>query len=476
MLVPGAFGNDPEHCVQHDNVSCPLDKQEAQLLLKMQGYIAWMKADPMIAGFKGWHFASFGESDHSTFAQTIGVQAFPAVVDELIGLGRYIISDEAGLDPPPPSTQTLVAIAGPWSSRLKYYAEAWSAQACQLNKSDCTFRARPMAIGYPELVGAQAAAEKQALLGADIIVVRAVGNATVWLPPAGWMEMNHPRSAKMTFSGGLHGECHPDTLSFPNASQYFSYCRTGVYAFSTNGNFAAQTQGHCTPQPAESTRGGDDSPCAAEMYVREGSIVPTDAARQSSTAGVELKLFPGLCPAVLWRGPQFGGPRPTNCQNKTPIGGPGRQCPIYGRWPCSGVLDTGDIEKRTSVNLTQVRMYSPAAQAMAISLELRAEGGECASSSVCGRGVVMHMMHTSQPTVLNVTIERRPNGDAWKGAQPVPSVAPPAVVEAMPIGGWWLAREGAWWVVVVSPPHEQLPSIKDLSSARGAARLTVLMW
>jgi hypothetical protein len=54
LLVPGLFASDPLHCLLHDNVTCPLDKQEEQVLAKIQGYIAWMKADVMIAGFKGW--------------------------------------------------------------------------------------------------------------------------------------------------------------------------------------------------------------------------------------------------------------------------------------------------------------------------------------------------------------------------------------------------------------------------------------
>ena len=43
LLVPGLFASDPVHCLLHDNVTCPLDQQEAQVLTKLQGYIAWMK-------------------------------------------------------------------------------------------------------------------------------------------------------------------------------------------------------------------------------------------------------------------------------------------------------------------------------------------------------------------------------------------------------------------------------------------------
>ena len=35
------FGNDPSHCLLHDNVTCPLDKQQDQILGKIKGYIAW---------------------------------------------------------------------------------------------------------------------------------------------------------------------------------------------------------------------------------------------------------------------------------------------------------------------------------------------------------------------------------------------------------------------------------------------------
>lgn len=55
ILVPGVFGNTPEGCAAH-NLSCPLDEQEAQIVLKLEAYFEWAKAEPRIAGFNPWHF------------------------------------------------------------------------------------------------------------------------------------------------------------------------------------------------------------------------------------------------------------------------------------------------------------------------------------------------------------------------------------------------------------------------------------
>ena len=50
MLVPGVFGNTPEGCAAH-NLSCPLDEQQNQIVLKLEAYFEWAKAEPRIAGF-----------------------------------------------------------------------------------------------------------------------------------------------------------------------------------------------------------------------------------------------------------------------------------------------------------------------------------------------------------------------------------------------------------------------------------------
>ena len=50
ILVPGVFGNTPEGCAAH-NLSCPLDEQETQIVLKLDAYFEWAKAEPRIVGF-----------------------------------------------------------------------------------------------------------------------------------------------------------------------------------------------------------------------------------------------------------------------------------------------------------------------------------------------------------------------------------------------------------------------------------------
>eukprot|EP01051_Picozoa_sp_SAG22_P003415 SAG22_NODE_165_length_16780_cov_57.761525_11_plen_107_part_00 len=106
---------------------------------------------------------------------------------------------------------------------------------------------------------------------------------------------------------------------------------------------------------------------------------------------------------------------------------------------------------------------------MALSVALKRLQGECAT---CGRFVV-HLMHTSPPSVLNVSLERQPNGDPWKHPTAILELTPPPSNASGPeSGGWWLAREGPWYVVVVAPPL----TLKELSAPAGAARVTVRMW
>eukprot|EP01051_Picozoa_sp_SAG22_P003416 SAG22_NODE_165_length_16780_cov_57.761525_12_plen_321_part_00 len=264
-------------------------------MTKIKGYIAWSKADVSVAGWKGWHFASYGESAAVTFMQTLGATLFPAVMDTLIGLGRYIVNDAAGPDPPPPSYAVFGPLAGPSDPLLKPYVSAVTAGGA---KSLVAMTAR-----YPTLLHAHEATY-QYLLGEDVIVVDAAAaenaNHKVWLPPGGWLEMNHER-ARMTFSGGLHKECPPDTVEYPNASRFFGYCQSKQYtAYAPSTNFTGR-------HPC-----GESQSCAQQMYVREGSVIPTALVTSDVTA---LKVYPGLCPGVAWRATQFGGPRVINCQN-----------------------------------------------------------------------------------------------------------------------------------------------------------------
>lgn len=383
-----------------------------------------------------------GESDSVTFMQTLGATLFPAVMEELIGVGRYIIDDVAGPDPPSPPPITIASLSGPSDYRLSPYTSASNDTGVGV------FRA--MATEYPTLLHAQQVLY-QFLFGRDIIVVDAAAQreGRVWLPPGGWMEMNCNR-ARMTWSGGLHKECPPDTLAYPNASRHFTYCQHGQYtAWSPPLNFTGQHQ--C----------GKSRSCATQMYVREGAVIPTTL----PSSMLALKVYPGLCPGIAWRATQFGGPRVKNCQNASAIGG-GSKCPQYGRFPCESIIVNGE---KCAINATQVRAYDDSSETMALSVALKRLRGEC---QTYGRPV-LHFMHTSLPAVRNVSLERQPPGDPWKGLQDIPllSDAPQNGTGSIS-GGWWLAREGPWHVIAVAPPL----TLKELSGRVGAARVTVRMW
>ena len=51
LFVPGVFASSPSHCIA-SNVSCPLDPQAKQIVIKLDGFFTWAKSDPKIAGFK----------------------------------------------------------------------------------------------------------------------------------------------------------------------------------------------------------------------------------------------------------------------------------------------------------------------------------------------------------------------------------------------------------------------------------------
>ena len=247
----------------------------------------------------------------------------------------------------------------------------------------------------------------------------------------------------MTWSGGIHSECPPDTLDYPNASTYFGFCKhthaptsataSGQYTHFAQGNFTSQGN-----SDGLSARAGGLDEFATQMYVREGSIIPT------ALAGGELalKVFPGLCPGILWRPTQFGGPRVVTCLNRSAIGGDS-QCPVYGRFPCSGrVLHGGRL-----VNVSQSRTYDTDSQAMVIAVTLDpAPGGAAAPPAA---PPVLHFMHTSQPAVRNVTVSA--------------AGMPPVGLED---GCWWLARQGPWWVVAVN----------SSVAAGGGVTVSVYMW
>ena len=94
--------------------------------------------------------------------QTLGATLFPAVMVVLIGLGRYIVNDAAGPDPPPPPYAAATPLAGPSDPLLKPYVSAIGG-----TKSLVAMTAK-----YPTLLHAHEATH-QYLLGDDVIVVDA---------------------------------------------------------------------------------------------------------------------------------------------------------------------------------------------------------------------------------------------------------------------------------------------------------------
>ena len=52
-VVPGIFASSPAGCASK-NVSCPLDSQAKQIVIKLDGFFEWAKQDSRIAGFNPW--------------------------------------------------------------------------------------------------------------------------------------------------------------------------------------------------------------------------------------------------------------------------------------------------------------------------------------------------------------------------------------------------------------------------------------
>eukprot|EP01052_Picozoa_sp_SAG31_P021552 SAG31_NODE_1673_length_7560_cov_3.528749_4_plen_438_part_00 len=96
LLVPGLYATDPVHCIKFSaksNFSCPLDKQEDELLLKLLDFWAWAKNDTRVIGFKPWHLASFAEGNNPVSALTLGAYSMPRVLALLIHIGRQIVAN-----------------------------------------------------------------------------------------------------------------------------------------------------------------------------------------------------------------------------------------------------------------------------------------------------------------------------------------------------------------------------------------------
>eukprot|EP01050_Picozoa_sp_SAG11_P008995 SAG11_NODE_821_length_7010_cov_9.308783_5_plen_321_part_00 len=96
LLVPGLYATDPVHCIRFSakgNFSCPLDKREDELVLKLLDFWEWAKNDTRVIGFKPWHLASFAEGNNPVFALTIGAYQMPRVMALLIRIGRQIVDN-----------------------------------------------------------------------------------------------------------------------------------------------------------------------------------------------------------------------------------------------------------------------------------------------------------------------------------------------------------------------------------------------
>merc|ERR1712194_882733 len=89
LLVPGVFASDPLHCIA-SNVSCPLDDQAKQIVIKLQLFFDWAKNDTKIVGFNPWHFANRSHPQLSGgWDQRLGAISMPTVVAKLQEIGKY---------------------------------------------------------------------------------------------------------------------------------------------------------------------------------------------------------------------------------------------------------------------------------------------------------------------------------------------------------------------------------------------------
>ena len=94
ILVPGIFASDPVHC-REGNVSCPLDAQAEQIVIKLEGFFEWAKMDPKIHGFNPWHFNNRSTPQSpGWWDQRLGASSMPSVVSKLREVGQFIIENE----------------------------------------------------------------------------------------------------------------------------------------------------------------------------------------------------------------------------------------------------------------------------------------------------------------------------------------------------------------------------------------------
>lgn len=90
LLVPGIFASDPVHC-KASNVSCPLDLQSEQIVIKLKEMFEWAQSDSRIYGFNPWHYSNRSTPQLAgAYDQRLGAISMPTVADELRKIGQYI--------------------------------------------------------------------------------------------------------------------------------------------------------------------------------------------------------------------------------------------------------------------------------------------------------------------------------------------------------------------------------------------------
>jgi hypothetical protein len=87
-LIPGSFGAPVE---LYGKTAGNMSHQENMLLLQLEGYWAWMQAEPRISGLFPWHWYFRNMSD----AYSLGTVQFPRLVARYKQIGRLIQAEDS---------------------------------------------------------------------------------------------------------------------------------------------------------------------------------------------------------------------------------------------------------------------------------------------------------------------------------------------------------------------------------------------
>jgi hypothetical protein len=75
-------------------VSCPLEGQAEQVVIKLDGFFDWAMQDDKVIGFNPWHFNNRSVPQlGGAYNLQLGGVAMPTVVHKLKEIGEYIISN-----------------------------------------------------------------------------------------------------------------------------------------------------------------------------------------------------------------------------------------------------------------------------------------------------------------------------------------------------------------------------------------------